>query len=795
MKHLESPELSGFDALAARFSNRYMILFIGLVATIVVMVAATGAALVLRENTRRDWANEMSNLSLILAEHAGQTLFSAHTVLNSLCDVVMEQKPETEDAFRTFAARQASYRLLVDTTSANPIIDVATFVGSDGEVFNFTRSYPPAPINLSDRDYFLAHSTNPGPAVYTSAPVHNKGTGAWVFYISRRIDNSRGEMLGLVLVGVSAEVFSRFYEKVARDLGAGASLSLYRDDFTLMTRWPFVEALVGKKNLTSATYRAIAEEGKTSDVVFTDTARLTEKNIAQARISAPRMVGRYPFIVTPVISEEHYLHGWRVTLWWIIGLTMLSLALLFWGVSWLLKANHRVEGELFERQRAQARFEHLAYHDVLTTLPNRRLFSEQLQRCIAACARSPVICGLLFLDLDNFKEINDTHGHDQGDLLLIEVGRRLVACVREEDTVARVGGDEFAILLNKLGSNTELAAAKAALVADKITRALAQPIQVTGTRYHTTVSMGMTLFGLEPSSVEDLFKHADIAMYQAKTAGKNTHQFFDAQMQQQVEERSTLVAALRQALANNELMLHYQPQVRAPGTLIGAEALLRWTCPGSGSVPPAVFVPLAEQTGLIKPLGNWVLEAACSTLARWSGMPDMAHLTLAVNVSSPQFKLPDFVDTVLSAIARTGARADRLKLELTESILAHDLADVQAKMSALREHGVRFSLDDFGTGYSSLSYLRALSIDQLKIDYSFVRDVLDDPNDATIVRAITNLGLSLGMDVIAEGVETQAQLDFLVSINCHAFQGFLFSRPLPAGDFERFAHDSMNPVA
>ena len=736
----------------------------------------------------------MSNLSLMLAEHASQTLFSAHTVLNGLHDVVAEHKPQTEDEFKSFVASESAHRLILDKISVNPIIDVATFVGLDGHVLNFTRSYPPPPINLSDRDYFLAHRTNPGPAAYTSLPVQNKGTGSWVFYISRRVDNSRGEMLGLVLVGISVKVFSEIYEKVSRDLGAGASISLYRDDFMLMTRWPFSEELVGKQNLTSATHRVVAEVGKTNDVIFTDIARLTVGNVPQARIAAPRRVDRYPFIVTPVISEEHYLHGWREMLWWILGLAVLSLTLLFWGILGLLKGNHRVEQELVERKLAQERFEHLAHHDLLTSLPNRRLFSDQLQRCIATCARRPIHCGLIFLDVDNFKEINDTQGHDQGDLLLQEVGRRLLACVREEDTVARVGGDEFAILLNKLDSESNLAAARAKAIADKITSALAIPFYIGGVRYHTTVSIGMTLFGMTTSSVEELFKHADIAMYHAKSAGKNMHQFFDAKMQLKVEERSALVGAMRQAVANGDFALHYQPLIRAPGTLIGAEALLRWSAEGGRSVSPAVFIPLAEQTGLIKPLGNFVLETACSTLARWSGMADMAQLTLAVNVSSQQFKMPDFVDTVLGALRRTGARADRLKLELTESILAHDLPNVQDKMVLLRKHGVTFSLDDFGTGYSSLSYLRELSIDQLKIDQSFVRDVMDDPNQATIVRAITNLGISLGMDVIAEGVETQAQMAFLLSINCQSFQGFLFSRPLPLEDFERFAVDTVHGV-
>ena len=286
--------------------------------------------------------------------------------------------------------------------------------------------------------------------------------------------------------------------------------------------------------------------------------------------------------------------------------------------------------------------------------------------------------------------------------------------------------------------------------------------------------------------MEDVLRHADIAMYQAKSAGKNTHRFFDNSMQSMVDERAQLSNELRLAIEHPQFDLHYQPQFNTVQGLIGAEALLRWNSPGRGPVSPAVFVPLAEQIGLIKPLGKWVLETACLELVRWAGIPGMAHLTMAVNVSSQQFQMPDFVDSVLASLASSGARADRLKLELTESMLIHDLTDVDRKMTRLKSHGIGLSLDDFGTGYSSLSYLKRLSLDQLKIDQSFVRDVMTDANDASIARTIVALGQSLGLEVIAEGVETQAQKDFLISIGCNAFQGYLFSRPLPAPAFEQF---------
>lgn len=345
--------------------GRRMILTVGFLAALVILLAAITAAYSLRESTRREWSAQMSSLSLILAEQASQTMFSAHTVLNSLSDVVKQARLEDEQSYRTFVSAEARHRLLVDKTDSNPIIDVATFVSSKGEVLNFTRSFPPPPINLSDRDYFKAHRDDASIDTFTSVPVRNKGNGKWVFYITRRVNNSKGEMLGLILVGVSVEAFSKFYERVGSDLGEGASLSLYRDDFTLMTRWPFVDDLVGKKNLSSVTKHVVGDLHMKNDVVISNTPRMTEGNRTEPRMVAPRALDRYPFIVTPVITEQLYLRNWRSSVIWIAATAGLSLLLLFFGMRSLLRADRKVGDELAKRVRAQASLR--AAHEQLET--------------------------------------------------------------------------------------------------------------------------------------------------------------------------------------------------------------------------------------------------------------------------------------------------------------------------------------------------------------------------------------------------------------------------------------------
>ncbi len=448
--------------------------------------------------------------------------------------------------------------------------------------------------------------------------------------------------------------------------------------------------------------------------------------------------------------------------------------------------------DITDRKAAEEQIQSLAFYDPLTQLPNRRLLMDRLKHAIAARARHRRNGALLFVDLDNFKVLNDTHGHFMGDLLLQHVGQRLIACMRDGDSVARLGGDEFVVMLENLSENHPDALAQAGVVAHKILVILDEPYQL-GTYIHrSTASIGVTLFGEQQESIDEPLKRADMAMYQSKTAGRNRVQFFDPRMYAQMTERAALEEGLREALTLDQFALHYQVQVTSAGARIGAEALLRWQHPQRGFVSPADFIPVAEETGLILPLGKWVLETACRQLAAWAINPAMSGVTIAVNVSARQFHQSDFVDQVLVALSRAGASAHRLKLELTEGLLVSNIEDVIVKMTTLKAAGVGFSLDDFGTGYSSLSYLKRLPLEQLKIDQSFVRDILIDPNDAAISRMVIVLAESLGLAVIAEGVETGAQRDFLAQQGCKTYQGYLFSRPLPATSFEAYmAHGAL----
>ena len=446
------------------------------------------------------------------------------------------------------------------------------------------------------------------------------------------------------------------------------------------------------------------------------------------------------------------------------------------------KGYRGVGRDISERKQADAKIQRLAFYDALTGLPNRRLLLDRLQQALAGTQRERSFGALIFIDLDNFKDLNDTQGHDMGDLLLRQVAQRLVSNVRACDTVARLGGDEFVVMLLDLGHSLELASERVSRVGNKIKDNLNQVYLLGSLEHHSTPSMGVTIFEDRDQTVDDLLKRADLAMYEAKAAGRNALRFFDPAMQAQVAKRTALESELRQGLQRNELVLHYQPVVNPEARMVGVEALVRWQHPRRGMVSPIEFIPIAEQTSLILPLGQWVLQAACKQLALWALQPELAELTIAVNVSARQFRHPDFVAQVMGLFEETGANPYRLKIELTESLLLTDTRDTTRKMTELQAAGVSFSLDDFGTGYSSLSYLKLLPLQQLKIDQSFVRDILTDPNDAAIARTVLALGQSLGFSVVAEGVETEGQREFLLLNGCNLFQGYLFGRPVPVHD-------------
>lgn len=440
--------------------------------------------------------------------------------------------------------------------------------------------------------------------------------------------------------------------------------------------------------------------------------------------------------------------------------------------------------DITSRKSAEEEIQHLAYYDSLTGLPNRRLLMDRLSQALVTSSRGKGGGAILFLDLDHFKTLNDTLGHDVGDLLLKQVSERLTSCVREGDTVARIGGDEFVIMLEGLSDSIFEAARQAELICEKILNALNQAYQLNSYEYHSTTSIGATLFSGHEIESDELLKQADIAMYQSKTAGRNAIRFFDPVMQEVINNRALLERELHKAFDNEQFQLHYQLQVNNLGQALGAEALIRWMHPERGMVLPFHFISLAEEIGLILPIGKWVIETACTQLNVWQQSKFTKDIVLSINVSAKQFRQADFVEQIQDAVNRHGINPALLKLELTESLLLDDVEEIIATMTTLREIGVQFSLDDFGTGYSSLMYLKRLPLNQLKIDQSFVRDLITDPSDQAIVHTIIAMAKSLSLDIIAEGVETEEQLQFLLNKGCTCYQGYLFGRPLPIQQFE-----------
>lgn len=437
-------------------------------------------------------------------------------------------------------------------------------------------------------------------------------------------------------------------------------------------------------------------------------------------------------------------------------------------------------------REAEAEVYRLAYYDALTHLPNRRLLLDRLGQTLAGSARSGHYGAVLYLDIDRFKTLNDTHGHDVGDLLLVTVARRLEGCTRKENTTTRLSGDEFVVMVDDLSTDLDEAALQAKLVADKIRESLSQPYDLEGAEFDCTVSIGIVLFQGQDSDTKLLLKQADMALYQAKNAGRNIVQFFDAAMQAGLDERNALEHELQMAVTRQELQLVYQPQTDRTRRIVSAEALLRWNHPQRGLLEPEAFITLAEESGLILSIGRWVLATACAQIKTWSELAETEILTVAVNVSARQFRHKEFVSDVAQALADSGADPTHLILELTESQVIHDVADAIAKMQAIKALGVGLAMDDFGTGYSSLSVLSNLPLDQLKIDQSFIHklDSSLDTNNAIVTQSIITLAHMLGLQVIAEGVETEAQLDFLERSGCRDYQGYLFSKPLTLKDFE-----------
>lgn len=470
------------------------------------------------------------------------------------------------------------------------------------------------------------------------------------------------------------------------------------------------------------------------------------------------------------------------TLGAVFALVIVGVFLLRWQIAPLA---HNLIVQIRERKHAEERLTHMAHHDSLTGLPNRLLFHDRLRLAMIDAERRKQSVAVMFLDVDRFKSVNDTLGHEAGDELLRQLASRLSACVRAGDTVCRLGGDEFALVLPAVANSLHVR-----LIAERIIRAFEQPFEIRGQQLYATTSIGVTIYPEDGLTDEELLKNADTAMYRAKDMGRNNYQFYSAEMQARILGRLTMETQLRGAIERNELVLHYQPIVDiVSGQVYGMEALLRWRHPELGLVPPDEFIPIAEETGLIVPIGKWVLQTACATAHAWQ-LAGMLPLRLSVNLSARQFKA-DIAQVVADALEETRLDPYCLELELTESLIMQNAEMAVDALDSLDRLGVRISIDDFGTGYSSLSYLKRFRIHTLKIDRSFVRDLPGNTEDRLIVSGIISLAHSLGLLVVAEGVETAEQLSFLRTQQCDAMQGYYFSKPLPAEEFVRLVQEQM----
>jgi diguanylate cyclase (GGDEF)-like protein/PAS domain S-box-containing protein len=680
---------------------------------------------------------------------------------------------EALDADAGFIARIAEG----ETPTAHTIISVVD--GQVQEDFSYALAGTPCEALLANTEWVVANRV--GDLFPGSSSIAVSGMQA---YVGHRLDSSAGKPLGLVFVLFrKALQNSTFASSTLRIFAARIAAELERQDTDRHIR--------DQASLLDKAQDAIIVRSMDSRIVYWNKGaeRLygwTAEEAIGAQMTALLDHAPESLALANSVLTEHGEWSGEVLQRHKNG-SMLTVE-----ARWTLVRDQHgqpqsilaINTDISQRKDAERAIQHLAFFDPLTHLPNRLLLLDRLQQAVANTSRSGTTGALLFIDLDNFKTLNDTLGHDMGDLLLKQVADRLTTCVRTTDTVARLGGDEFVVMLIDLSEVPHEAAAHARKAGEKILASFTAAFELTGYLHHTTPSIGITLFSEQSQTLDELLKRADLAMYQAKAAGKNDMRFFDPEMQAVMSARVALEAEFRHSLQQNDFVLYFQPQIDAREQIRGAEVLVRWQHPAKGLVAPAGFISLAEETGLIIPLGRWILETACRQLAQWGGNPSTASLSLSVNVSVRQFRHPDFVEHVLRTIADMGVAAHRLTLELTESLFVDEMETAIEKMHLLKEQGIRFSLDDFGTGYSSLFYLKRMPLNQLKIDPSFVQDVLVDPNDAVIVRTIIALGQSLGLEVTAEGVETREQLAFLAENGCYAYQGYLFSRPLPIAQFE-----------
>ncbi len=748
---------------------------IGVVLAFLLAVSAAAATLIwkLRADALASSATQASRFVGSAVASLNRTLLGVDVLLSSLEEslALAEQHPDSIDApaasqmMHTIVGRNLLLRRLA-LMDAN----ARTIASSDA----FEAGAKEVPTG------FLNRVLSPQVAALTiSEPLKQASSGEHVLLLGRALklaDGSRVVALAEVLVSQFNLIMSQ-----GADI-PGLEITLERSNGQLLAALPAKDRLLGSILPDSFIQGLNRTESRA--------ARLS----GQTALVSAQSILYDDVLIAASIPIDMILTSWRseTKLVTVVALLFAAMVVAAGGLSiWYLE---RMAQARLTIKRSRDEIEHLAFYDHLTHLPNRMLLMDRLNHALKSTARTQCYGVMLFLDLDNFKDINDTKGHDVGDQLLQQVAQRLSSHVRTNDTVARLGGDEFVVLLEDLSKNPIEAAELARRVGKNLISQLAQPYYIDGQEHKSSASIGAAMYGAESGGAADLLKQADIAMYRVKALGRNDLCFFDPQMQADITAHAALEVDLQNAVRLQQFMLFYQPQVGPQGHIVGAEVLIRWQHPTRGMVSPAEFIPVAEESDVINDIGLWVLHTACQQLAKWQQFTSTAHLQLAVNVSARQFRQADFVSLVEQVIEQTSILPHGLKLELTESLVLDDIDDTIGKMAVLKSLGVRFSMDDFGTGQSSLSYLTRLPLDQLKIDQSFVRNIGIKPSDGMIVQTIIGMASNLGLEVIAEGVETLDQQVFLDAHGCQLYQGYLFGKPSPLPGFEALLRAELSPV-
>lgn len=743
----------------------------GLIIIAIVLIAALWLIMNLQHRVLASKSQEITNLALVLSQETERAFQAIETVQTGIIERMQSDGMDSPQAFRARAKARDMHFMLREKAVDLPYVEALTVVSAEGELYNFSRYLPIPKVNVSDRDYYKALVANPGLDSFLSEPVQNRGNGSWTIYLAMKVRDTRGEMLGMVLGAMRLDYFEKFYGSI--NTGKGGAISMFRSDGMLLVRHPPVPGTVGKRY----PHMAVGIPGSISSQDNQAITHLSPVD-AQELLTTAKSLDNYPVVVSVGASLTSIAASWRPE-GVVIGVGAALLCVILAACMFLGKR------QLNAQYRLSDAANHLARHDALTGLPNRVLFSERLRKYVQSGQRHPEPVAILLVDLDYFKSVNDTLGHPFGDSLLCVIADRLCKCVGPEDLVSRLGGDEFGII--QRAPTSSLATQQ---LAQRLVDAVAVPCNVDGNQIVTSASIGITSAPADGTDADQLLKNADLALYRAKADGRSNWRVFEPSMQRHIQDRRVLELALRGALATDGFEVHYQPVIDTfTSKLEGFEALLRWKHPVIGASGAAQFIPVAEETGLIVPIGKWVLERACQAAVHWPN-----EVRVAVNVSAVQFRGADLIDHVSGALAASGLAADRLELEITETVLLKEDAQVRGTLDQLRRMGVRLSLDDFGTGYSSLSYLRRFPADRIKIDISFVRDICHDADSARIVRAIVDLARSLGMSTTAEGVETREQWEALKKAGCGEIQGYFVGRPSPlsiAPDFlTRYGFDT-----